>query len=62
MKEDTIWKAEQVAEYLQVSVHTIRNDAEKKWPGFPKAIRIGRPQRWWASDVVEWVEEQRRVA
>lgn len=50
--------AEQVAEMLQVSPKTIREDAEKKWKGFPRAIRIGRLKRWRPQDIEEWINQK----
>lgn len=54
-----ILTAEQVAELLQVSPKTVRETAEKHWPGFPRAIRIGRLKRWWKQDVIDWALSRR---
>lgn len=58
MNNKLVLKAEDVAELLQVSAKTIRDDAEKNWPNFPKAIRIGRLKRWKLQDITRWVEER----
>ena len=50
--------AEQVAEILQVSPKTIRDDAEKRWPNFPRAIRIGRLKRWRPQDIQDWINRR----
>jgi len=55
MNDDLVLTAEQVANILKCSPKTIRDDAEKKWPGFPPAIRIGRLKRWRRRDIEEWI-------
>lgn len=62
MTEKLILKAEDVAELLECSAKTIRDDAEKRWPGFPKAIRVGRMKRWYRQDIMDWFLSQRRAA
>lgn len=52
---DQILTAEEVAAILKCSAKTIRDDAEKRWAGFPKAIRIGRLKRWRLTDIMSWV-------
>lgn len=47
--------AAEVAAMLKCSPKTIRDDAEKRWPNFPKAIRIGRLKRWRMSDISAWL-------
>lgn len=48
--------AKEVAERLRCSEKTIRDDAEKRWPNFPKAIRIGRLKRWIGSEIDAYIK------
>jgi len=60
-REDELWNAKQVGEYLKVSEFTIQN----KWShqrGVPHAKTVGggdKPRRRWvASEVIEWGKSQ----
>ena len=54
---DQLWSIEQVAEFLNLPVGTIRKQrVEGKFaPGY----RIGKHVRWKRSELLEWLEEHR---
>ena len=55
MSEQLVLTAEEVAALLKCSPKTIRDDAEKRWPNFPKSIRVGRLKRWRMTDIKNWI-------
>jgi excisionase family DNA binding protein len=52
--DEPLWTIQQLSEYLQVPVKTIR-----KWRETgdgPRALTVGRHLRWRRTDVMQWVE------
>ncbi|WP_374424587.1 hypothetical protein [Chromobacterium sp.] len=57
-----IWSADDIAEWLDLSVFTIKQSVVAR-PGFPNAIlatgaKSGQ-KRWFADEVIEWVRKNR---
>ena len=65
--EKIIWSAEQCAEYLGISRRHFVDRVSKIW-GFPTAIRLPTDtgsrghDRWYAIDVQNWVEQQKKAS
>lgn len=56
-REDPLWEDEEVAEYLDVSVDTLRTWRHKG--GGPVFAKAGRKVRYFKSDVIAWLREHR---
>lgn len=58
-----LWDVRAVGDYLHVSTETVMRYSGM--PGFPQAARLPTPRglgplRWKASEVMQWVERQKR--
>lgn len=49
-----MWTVEQVAEFLNVKVRTVRRLYNEK--NFPEAYRVGHRKRWYPEHVQKWLE------
>lgn len=54
MTVDRLWTAEDVAEYAQLSLGTVRNMTSRG--ELPKPVRIGRSVRWKPQVIIEWLD------
>ena len=55
--DDELWTADDLSDFLKVPKATLYN-----WNYLrvgPRPLKIGRHLRWWKSEVIEWVNEQR---
>jgi excisionase family DNA binding protein len=54
--DEQLWTINQLSEFLQVPVKTIRGWREKREG--PRGLRIGKHLRFRRMDVLEWLENQ----
>lgn len=62
---DDLWKADDIADYLKLSLATVRNRVVTN-PTFPAAVTIptteeGGSRRWVAKEVKAWATKWRQV-
>jgi predicted DNA-binding transcriptional regulator AlpA len=55
--DDELWTVDDLADFLKIPKATIYN-----WNYLrvgPQPMKVGRRLRWWRSEVIAWVNEQR---
>lgn len=57
--EKKLWSTADIAQHLNLAQRTV-SERIVCLPSFPAPTKVGGSFRWYAAEVCEWIEEQRR--